>query len=183
VAKWRDGGDKDNTLTISDELPVSLLKVSFKYNFEIGSSESLNFHIALSKVKDLTVFSSETLQLIIKYKWDRLSKIFQFQSFIFLLYLIAIMFHAQSELSDESIIPLMIFLAYFVAMEIFTISVDYRGSYFSDAWNIMDFLFIALLGVYIFLFYTIEEKEDLLSWLAILNMVSWLRGLSQLRSF
>jgi len=165
-------------MKIRDELPVSLQKVNFKYNFEIGSSESLNFHIALSKVKDVTVFSSETLQLILKYKWDKLSKIFQLQSFIFLLYLIAIMFHAQSKLSDESIAPLMIFLVYFVAMEIFTISVDYRSSYFEDAWNSLDFLFIALLAVYIILFFTIEEKEDLLSWLAVLNMASWLRGLS-----
>jgi len=134
-------------------------------------------------VKDVSVFSSETLQLILKYKWDKLSKIFQFQSFIYLLYLIAIMFHAQSELSDESILPMLIFLTYFIAMEIFTISVDYRSSYFKDAWNILDFLFIVLLAVYIRLFFVTEKKEDLLSLLAVLNMVSWLRGLSQLRCF
>ena len=121
--------------------------------------------------------------MILKYKWDKLSKIFQFQSFIYLLYLIAIMFHAQSELSDESILPMLIFLTYFIAMEIFTISVDYRSSYFKDAWNILDFLFIVLLAVYIRLFFVTEKKEDLLSLLAVLNMVSWLRGLSQLRCF
>lgn len=93
------------------------------------------------------------------------------------------MIHAQRRLDGDSIIWLIGFLGYFTLLEIFTFSVDYRGAYLSDPWNLLDFAFIALLGVYIYLFYKTEEKEDLLTWLAILNMISWLRGLSQLRCF
>jgi len=58
IVKWR-GVNPD--LKIADELPTVLQKINFKYNFEIGSTDSLDFHIALSNVKDVTVFTSETL--------------------------------------------------------------------------------------------------------------------------
>ena len=74
IVKWRSV-NKD--LKISEEKPIVLQKVNLKYNFEIGSTDSLDFHIALSKVKDATVFQSETIQLLIKYKWGKLSKIVQ----------------------------------------------------------------------------------------------------------
>ena len=69
IVKWRA---VNPDLKIADELPTVLQKINFKYNFEIGSTDSLDFHIALSNVKDVTVFTSETLQLIINYKWRKL---------------------------------------------------------------------------------------------------------------
>jgi hypothetical protein len=72
------------------------------------------------------------------------------------------MFHAHLEQSEESIIPMMGFLVYFVAMELFTICVDYKNAYFKDVWNTLDFLFLALLAAYIYLFIMSEEKQDVL---------------------
>ena len=97
---------------------------------------------------------------------------------IFFLYLFAIMVHANYFDITASVLPLIGFLIYFVSLEIFTIKIDYRSSYFSDVWNALDFLFIVLLGFYIVKFFLIPEKSKGLPLLAIVNLVSWIRGLS-----
>ena len=62
----------DRNLKPQNEMPVFLQKINFKYNFEIGSSDSLDFHIALSNVKEANVFTSETILLLIEYKWRKI---------------------------------------------------------------------------------------------------------------
>jgi hypothetical protein len=57
------------------------------------------------------------------------------------------MVHAQLDLKHIWI--LYIFLVYFISNELYTIFKDYKGSYFSDVWNLLDMLFIILLGSYI----------------------------------
>lgn len=121
--------------------------------------------------------------MLIKYKWEKLRIIVQAQSMIFFAYLFAIMIHANYFTSTVSILPLIAFLIYLVSFELFTIKVDYRSSYFDDVWNTLDLIFLVLLGVYIVQFFRIEEKGDGLPLLAIVNLVSWIRGLSQLRCF
>ena len=160
-----------------------LQQVKFKYNLHIGSCDSLDFHMALSNVKDVTVFNSETLQLIIKYKWEKLSWIVQCQSLIFFSYLIAIMVHANDHENATTIYPLIAYLVYFVSMEVIAVKVDYKSSYFKDVWNLLDFTFIGLLALYIITWFRSESMEKNIKFLAIVNLVSWIRGLSQLRCF
>ena len=97
---------------------------------------------------------------------------------IFFVYLFAIMIHANNFRSTESVLPLIGFWIYFLSFEIFTMKVDYRSSYFADVWNTLDLLFLVLLGVYIGKYFYSVEKSDGLPLLAIVNLVSWIRGLS-----
>ena len=97
---------------------------------------------------------------------------------MFFVYLVAIMVHANQFNTYVSIAPLMLFLKYFVSMELITIKVDYRSSYFTDIWNLLDLLFIGLLSAYIAQYMFTDNKSDLLKQLAIVNLLSWIRGLS-----
>ena len=51
LVRWEKFGKSEG-----DEKPIVLFKMNLKYNFKIGSSDSLDFHIALSKVKEVKVF-------------------------------------------------------------------------------------------------------------------------------
>lgn len=88
------------------------------------------------------------------------------------------MFHANYYNSPGSIFPLVFFLFYFVFMELFNMKVDYRSSYFSDVWNILDFTFLILLGTYVFMYFRSEDHKGEKGLLAIVNLASWIRGLS-----
>ena len=67
------------------------------------------------------------------------------------------MIHANHYNKVHSILPLVGFLLYFVSMELFNMKVDYRGSYFSDVWNMLDGIFLGLLGTYIVMYFRSED--------------------------
>ena len=100
-----------------------------------------------------------------------------------MIYILSLLVHANHFYEESSVYQLYAFVVYFVAMELYQIKVDYRSTYFQDPWNLMDVAFITLLFGYVVKYHSSENKEDNLKILAIVNFLSWMRGLSQLRSF
>ena len=88
------------------------------------------------------------------------------------------MIHASHIEELWSIYPIGVYMAYFTIFEAFQIMTRYKSAYSSDLWNLVDLVFICLLGGYIFTSLQSEEKRDNLTLLAIVNLLSWIRGIS-----
>lgn len=65
-----------------DERPVEFKRIDIKYNYNLGSNDSINLHEALSETSNIDIYKTEAIQKIIEYKWDRLRLWFGFQAFI-----------------------------------------------------------------------------------------------------
>ena len=77
-------------------------------------------------------------------------------------------------------ILLVLFCIYFTVFEVIGIATGNIAVYISDYWNLIDQFYIVLFVVWIF----IECQTDRhLIILAIVNFLSWFRGLSYFRSF
>ena len=92
MMSWNDVSSSDPSNI--EERPVTVFKSILRYNYEIGSRESIELHIALSKVSDITIFNSEPVKKLIEYKWRKLSWIHKALCFKYFLYLGALMVHA-----------------------------------------------------------------------------------------
>ena len=102
---------------------------------------------------------------------------------MFFSYLVALMVHANHFDSKGSIFYLVFFLTYFLGMEALQFYCDYKSRYSSDIYNLVDGIYLILLGAYIFTYFRTEDKEELIQFLYVVNLFSWLRGFSQLRCF
>ena len=90
---WREVAEN---YSAADESPTTLFKINLKYNFEIGSEDSLNLHISLSKVQDVATHNSDSVQMLMTYKWRKLGWISQYLCFVYFAYLIALFYHADN---------------------------------------------------------------------------------------
>lgn len=77
-------------------------------------------------------------------------------------------------------ILLILFCIYFIAIEITGIAAGNIIVYISDIWNILDVVYIVLFVVWIFIEGENNRHQIIL---AIVNFLSWFRGLSYFRSF
>ena len=66
----------------NQELPVVFKKITFKQNYEAGSKESLEFHGALENTESDSVYGTEAIQAILKYKWSQVKYIARIQGLI-----------------------------------------------------------------------------------------------------
>ena len=115
-----------------DELPIVLKKINFKYDFETGSVNSIRFHQALRDCKEDDVFSSEVIQIILRYKWRKMTFYRNFRIFMLVVYIILLITKSYGEskiykathTKDRSLIIFtgdIIFGIYFMVMEITTV--------------------------------------------------------------
>ena len=61
---WRKADQQD------DDLPIVLRRLNFRYDFRVGGLNSLNFHQALSETTDEDCFTTDAVQVILRYKWE-----------------------------------------------------------------------------------------------------------------
>ena len=121
--------------------------------------------------------------MLIEYKWRQLAWVVQGQSIMFFVYLLSLMVHANDFVNKYTVYLLIFFLTYFVGIEVLQFTCSYKSRYSADIYNLVDAIYLLLLGFYVFLYFRTEEKEELIQLLAVVNLVSWLRGLSHLRCF
>ena len=172
---WREVAINYNA---ADESPTTLFKINLKYNFEIGSTDSLNLHISLSKVQDVATHNSDSVQMLITYKWRKLGWISQSLCFVYFAYLIALFYHADNYTEVSSIYPLIFFFVFFTSLELLSIAVDYKENYTSDIFNYVDFGYLSLLLTYIIMYFVCVTTATLGILYPVVNLLSWLRGLS-----
>ena len=139
----------------NEQFPICLYLINLKYNFCIGSTDSLNFHMALSKSQDLSIYNSSPVKMIIQYKWRKLAWIHQVLCFKYFAYLSALMVHANQYTSIVTIYILIYFFVFFTSIEILSFIADYRRNYRSVIYNLLDAIYLCVLSIYIYQYFTI----------------------------
>lgn len=49
-------------------------RLNFKYDFRVGTLNSLNFHQALSETRDEDCFTTDAIHVILEYKWNQFTR-------------------------------------------------------------------------------------------------------------
>ena len=76
-----------------DAMPIEFRCTKFQYCFTPGSQDSIDFHQSLEETSAETIFQSEVIQQILKYKWSLVKKYAYIQCSILALFLIAMFYH------------------------------------------------------------------------------------------
>ena len=79
--------EKYNEVDEKDKRPIELMTCKLKYNWSIGSHDSMNFHQALSKSSMTTIFSTAAIHGLVAYKWNQLQKFAIIQALVYLKFL------------------------------------------------------------------------------------------------
>ena len=94
-------------------------------------------------------------------------------------YLVALMIHANDYSSASTVYPMIVYALFFTSVEVYSYLCDYKRVYASDVYNLVDATYLVLLWTYIFMFFLNTEKgEELPILFPVINLISWLRGLS-----
>ena len=137
-------------------MPIEIKALKFKYNLSAGSQDSINLLLALNKTKQTSVFKSESIQVLIGYKWTQISYIAYRQTLITALYILTLTIHINYMDNIFTKILLVLFCIYFIVFEVIGIVAGNIAVYISDIWNLIDVIYIVLFVVWIF----IESQTD-----------------------
>ena len=96
------------------------------------------------------------------------------------LYIITLTAHLNQFDSVFTKVLLILFCIYFIAVEVVGMAAGNIKVYIKDIWNILDFIYIALFVIWIFIESQTNRHKIIL---AIINFLSWFRALSYFRAF
>lgn len=167
---------------ITDKGQAIIFKESLiKQNYAMGSQESLSFLYSLEECKNEEIFRTPLIQEILLYKWGKARIYATSQLIIYALYIVlltVIDFFPKAELTCHILLLITNILLF--AFEVFQMITDFK-EYWMDAWNNIDFLRNILCFAFI-----VVDMEDLgyrTELLALLTLISWVRGISYFRIF
>lgn len=179
------GSDFNPSILEKDEqIPVVLKYSPFKIPTNPGCVETIKFLEAIYSCTNGEIFKTPFIKFVIKKHWDDL-KVWTY-GYTFLLFLnliLLLILFAETNLTTTWALPVF-FLVNFIL--VVWESIQFLGNiwgYFTDVWNIIDFLRITTTCTWIFLCIFNEDREDfkILAWtVALLN---FLRGLTAFRAF
>lgn len=177
----------DNFISPEDktnEGELILFKESLiKFNFSSGSKWSIEFLSSILDSPNQNIFRSQYIQSILIYKWKNLRYYMNLQAAIYLVYMMILSVQILSGTNDTLTI-LSIFIINFALLlfEVFQMLVAGKR-YWTDFWNYLDIVRSLTCMIYYSMFYVDLGKEWNYELLAVVTLVSWIRGISYFRIF
>jgi WD40 repeat protein len=179
------GIQKLNFLTqadISDKGQAIVFKESLiKQNYAMGSQESLSFLYSLEECSNEEIFRTPFIQQLLLYKWGKARMYATTQMGIYVLYLTLLILIDCNLLSETLLLILLITTNILLfSFELFQMITDFK-EYWLDAWNNIDFARNVL--CFAFIIVDIQELSIKDEVLAVLTLISFVRGMSYFRIF
>lgn len=179
----------------NEEKSIEFASSAFKVNIEAGSYESLIFLNSIIQCKNLDIFATEFIRIILKCKWSAVRSFMVFQTILYLIYLISLTYTAiyyMNNKNNESLAfkdsidfysVTILFIGFFISMLFFINEVCqmFEGwNYWTNFWNIIDLCRFVLFTIFAFVpYFDDSEITSTFSQIEIiLFSISWIRGLT-----
>jgi hypothetical protein len=165
---------------IEGGLSVEFASSVIELKISSGTQESIDFLISLIKCPYPDIFRSQFIQIIINSKWKRFFFISLTEIALFVIYMSLL---SAVSLTHSSISLSIAFFVFGFILTIYEILQVFGGIkvYLKDFWNFIDITRSILIIVYLdSLIYSRPYESTIL---LILNLVSWIRGISYFRIF
>ena len=162
----------------------------------MGSKDSLNLHIELSKCKNLEIFATESLSHLLDYKWNLAFRSALIKMIFYWVLLLMVTVHEQNMSNHVYyyIIMVMCFIIFiWFCVQTFAGQVKVRET---DIWQFLDPVFTVCYITYMISLelqkykldinhtaITIEHRHYYKQPFAIMNLIIWIRAISFLRIF
>lgn len=165
----------------TDGISIRFRQSFCKFPLVPGSDESLEFIQSLVDCKNIKIYESEIIRILLNKKWDRLRWIMIVQALIFMVFALLLSIHTVRDRNNATFIygPLgveVVLLLY----EIFQIIVN-KTEYFKDILNWVDLVKTALFVAYFIMIQMGNYENN--SLLACLLFITLMRGISYFRLF
>lgn len=167
----------------SDDVAIEFLQSYVKLDTTLGSNYSLEFIKSLIECKNLEVYSTSLIKILLDEKWKVIKWIFAFETILYLTYLVILCLYSGKKVEERDhnllIVPFAINIILFFN-EIVQITSS-KWLYFQDFWNYVDISRFLVFSVFCLLevIYFNEELKE--SFLFVSVILSLLRGLSYFR--
>ena len=167
----------------SETVAIEFVQSYVKFSTEIGSDSSLDFLKSLIECKNLEVYSSGLVKVILDQKWKVIRWVFIAETLMYLVYLIMICEYAVMEDSDRNnylliapfVINVVLFLNEIVQM------VASTAIYFKSFWNYIDMSRFLMFSLFCALEVSDQHEFRQETFLLIAVVLSLIRGLSYFR--
>ncbi|CDW74847.1 wd-40 repeat protein [Stylonychia lemnae] len=171
----------------SQQKPLLFKSLKIKYNLEPGSLSSIILHQSLQDTNSKEIFTSEAVNRILEYKWNKVKQFAYIQCSVYFLFVALIIAHSISYKDRiELVIAILAFGFIFIGWELFQLILNYR-SYFGEIWNVLDIGRVILIVWYCLTALvnisndkSAVDKENRIV-LGVLNLLVFLRILSYFR--
>lgn len=86
---------KEREDNFDERKPIIFKRINFKYNFTVGSAESIEFHKILENMTHprINIFNTEALKNLIKYKWKIVKNFWNIQALFYFAFVALISYH------------------------------------------------------------------------------------------
>lgn len=161
--------------------PIQFTQSYFKINTVLGSQESIDFIESLTHCKNLEVFNTLFVKVLIERKWNKVKWIHYFDLAIYLAYLIAI-FCSNGENVKWYLVMAFVINQILLIYEIFQM-VSTRIAYFTSFLNYLDIFRTTLFNLYCAVEYFDYHESKQYPILFLTIVLSLIRGFSYFRIF
>jgi WD40 repeat protein len=146
-----------------------------------GTSESIDFLDSITKCKNLRIYDTKFIQIFLQQKWMQVRWVAYIHALIYVAYLVVLSIYTVNERNSKFLIVPFVFNCVFLLYEI-SYMVFSRGLYFRDMWNYLDLA--RILGIVIYsIFIWLDVYPDTDWFLAVILLMSWVRGVAFFRVF
>ena len=167
----------------SEYVAIEFVQSYFKVHTKLGSFESLEFVKSLIECKNLEVYTTGLIKIILEQKWKTIKWIFVGETLLYLIYLVFICRYTVIDSEDREnnvlVVPFVINVILFVN-EIIQM-IEAKLLYFKSFWNYVDisrFMIFSLYCLVELLDFHEEKQENVLLVAVVLSLI---RGLSYFR--
>lgn len=159
---------------------LQFFQTYFKLNMNPGANESLDIIKALISTENATIFLSQFVKIILEEKWKKVRSVLYIQASLYLLYLIVISCYSTFEgmfLLIFSFVLNVILILYELKQ-----AISSGSDYFSDPWNYLDLIRL-IFATLMFITDIIVGNVYSELIIALVLLVSWMRGIAYFRVF
>ena len=191
----RKKDEEERDKNFDDRKPIVLKRLKYKYNYEYGTSDSVELHVALRHCGLIEIFGTEALSHLIKYKWEHVWYKILMEAIIYWSLLFVITFH--TSFPEWSLVYYIMFgycfyLLAFFAFYLFGGKLKMKDI---EVWYYLDviaalymFYYLGKMEYYYYYEPNFHEKknefkDEFSTSLSMLNLCIWLRATSFLRVF
>lgn len=160
---------------------IVFLQSYIRIPIKSGTSESIDFIRSIEGCKNLRIFDSQFIQILLQVKWNQVKYVVYFQMAIYMVFLVLLSLYTVKYRNNSFLIAPFAFNCFFILYES-AYMISGRSRYFADYWNYVDVIRVLSILLYAVLIW-VDVYPDKDWFLAVVILISWTRGVAYFRSF
>jgi WD40 repeat protein len=149
-----------------------------KFNFEVGSFNSLMLLRAIRHSSNAELFRTDLLKSIVKYKWTKVYWILLGEAVVFFMMIAGVSYFTMTQAGGYFSLSLLLFLNLLTTIRETIQLVESPRKYFKDIWNLVDIS--RILGTYVFVYLKVFQVQ-LVFLNQVLTALYWARAVTYFR--